>query len=455
MFRWAVVVIMMLLLPTSWSSPTRTLAVVMAFQRPNETATILDAVLEQGLNILLTQSCSNRRAINVITMRAVLASKVRRVVDGDIARRDEVVACFSEHGCAVHSTSLANASEAQYLPRGTALGKLESLRNLLRGVSLALRDPGVKHVLVAEDDSLLSKDAVSGLMASQSLVMSPAWHPVGQLAPQQVSLVAAQALLRPGLLRDLEDWRDASYGHEVEAAEAEWGREGGQWASTRPSRQADAVPLAARIDVHTGTARTIIRTFLWLADRTLAGRLVATLQGQLATLRSPVAAERGMGGLQHWCTWCRPLCYDHALEALVHGQLFAAFAVPRAAAPVNLGASGPTSASDAARREFRGRPVPRRAWTATFDQGRAAMRASVRRFGWAAAMWDPQPRPSADSPTSPHTRHLEATAARTPGSPGILTLHPAVVLGLRHPTILLVVTAVLLAVAIVLTACRP
>ena len=437
--------------------PLDTVVIVMAYNRIHSLRATLEALLAQGgakWPLLVPQSCSEGNHSTVDAAAAAIQGVANRVVRQvaetssgapTAAAVHATEACLTEQRvdglawpCAVHAPTPAAGSSTNGAEIRVHGSKLESSRNLLHGLALATSLPWARFVVVVEDDALLSDDVVSSLTYMHREVMGAEWVPWGSGRPERVRLGTTQALLRPGLFSDMGDWEDLSTAPAVSAAEAEI-----VGAGNGASQQA----AAARVDVRRATARTVVRTFAWTMDATLAGRLRGLLAAQTAQPRQAAAGGAagseplrpgdgaGLGHLVEWCSWCSPLCYDHAVEALVSGSLFAVTAVPRSASPVNVGLSGAVSGSDSTRRQYHGQPVPEERWRTAFDEGDPGQRAATTEGGWwRATLLSPQARPNVMPPDSAYFRTLASGPRRHAHVP-LESVHFALPFALRDPTV--------------------
>lgn len=441
-----------------------TVVVVMAYNRIDSLHATLETLLVQGgakWPLVVPQSVHRGNDTTVDAASGAIQRVANRVVRHDAGSSAEVSmaaagraveACLTAQGgdgqswsCAVHAPTFA-ADDSLGRGGGRMHGsKLESSRNLLHGLALAASLSWARFVVVVEDDALLSDDAVSSLTFMHREVMGAEWTPWGSGRPERVRLGTTQALLRPGLFSDMGDWADLSTAAAVSAAEAQL-EAAGQGASQSA--------VASRIDVRRATGRTVIRTFAWTVDATLAAQLRDLLAEQTAQAR-PAAegdatgsvrprseAGTGLGHLVEWCSWCSPLCYDHAVEALVAGSLVAVTAVPRSASPVNVGLSGAVSGSDSTRRQYRGRFVAASQWQASFDEGDPAQRVSKAEGGWwGATALSPQARPNVMPSNSAYFRAL-ASGPRSHAHVPLESVHFALPFALRDPTVTAVLAGV-------------
>lgn len=441
-----------------------TVVVVMAYNRIDSLQVTLNALLAQGgakWALVVPQSFSQGNESTVAAAAGAIQRVANRVVrqnaenttDPPISAAARATGvCLSEQGgdgqrwpCAVHAPTPA-AGNSQAAAQGVRMhgSKLESSRNLLHGLALATSLSWARFVVVVEDDALLSGDAVSSLTFMHRDVMSAEWTPWGSGRPERVRLGTTQALLRPGLFTDMSDWSDLSSSVAVSAAEAQLaaaGQEGGRHA------------LAARVDVRRATGRAVVRTFAWTMDATLAKQLAALLAAQTAQPRPanddgvaggprPPADAGGLGHLVEWCSWCSPLCYDHAVEALAAGSLFAVTAIPRSASPVNVGLSGAVSKSDSTRRQFRGPAVAASQWWASFDEGDPSQRACKADGGWwEATSLAPQARPNVMPSESMYFQALGSGPRRHAHVP-LESVHYALPFALRDPAVIAALTGV-------------
>jgi hypothetical protein len=331
--------------------------------------------------------------------------------------------------CILHVLVLKQAGQAQ--EHGS---KLESSRNLMGGLLASLSLEGVGFVGVLEDDVQLSGDALHLLEATMPLLGDETG---------EIEFLTTQALLRPGLLWDMDGWVDTSLRSTREGLLTD--REGA-WSVADPARilhydlkddecgyiGLGSVPLACRVDIRRGTPRLVFRTFFWMASRTGVLRLASLLWN---IVNDPTD---GTGSLSDWCAWCDQWCYDHAIEALLQGKQFLVPVLPRSTSYTAEGMSGPLSASDEGRGAFH-TDHSRHSWGVVLDDAR--MTVTRVPLGWAGQEFWPQPRPTRDIGRLFLPRQ-RAMASETLAAP-LLEQHALFALVLREPFILLVSSLVL------------
>jgi len=463
--RWLAVAVVALLATLAGGgagAPTPIL-VVMSFKRLGSLQRLLEALRDQGATawpLVIVQSVTADGGRSAGLVRELVLKFAGRVIAeapaGDAAALSQRMsdqgqdcvgdaragggAAQASWPCVVHATTPAAGG-----PGTTEHGsKLESSRNLLRGLSLA--SGSGSHVVVAEDDTILSPDAVSCLQAGIGRVMSGRrFVASGASTHESVGLMTLQALLRPGLFSDMGDWVDGSLADAVASAEARL-------------RDGFGGPAAA-LQVRRVSERFVFKTYAWAATAAAARDVAALLTDQVAGSGARAAtgtmatARDGIGHLGEWCASCDPLCYDHAIEAAMRGRLVVAPAVPRASTPVNRGLSGAISQSDSRRRAFAGPPVGEAEWQVRWEEGPREARGGAAELSWAAAWRGPQARLGDDRGSSPVMAAL-AAGPRGGAFVPLLHLHRMVLPGMRDPSVLLALAGAFAMLSAALLACN-